>query len=230
MKQVDRAHYCPDKRNAYQDSPQTIGYGATISAPHMHAHAAESLLAFLQPGSSVLDVGSGSGYLLSVFHHLIKGETSRVVGIEHIPQLVDLSRENLINDGMDDVLRVGKVEIVHGDGRKGEFCARGGKKTICIARPLIVIYVRRPSTRTGWPNRAPYNAIHVGAASPPSVLSTLEAQLARPGRLFIPVEDPNTRQQDIYHVDKDEQGNVTRKKMYGVRYVPLTDQVKQWSG
>lgn len=43
---------------------------------------------------------------------------------------------------------------------------------------------------TGWPARAPYNAIHVGAASPPSVIDALEAQLAKPGRLFIPVEDP----------------------------------------
>lgn len=34
MKQVDRAKYCPDKRGAYQDSPQPIGYSATISAPH----------------------------------------------------------------------------------------------------------------------------------------------------------------------------------------------------
>lgn len=34
MKQVDRANYCPDKRSAYQDSPQPIGYSATISAPH----------------------------------------------------------------------------------------------------------------------------------------------------------------------------------------------------
>lgn len=33
---------------------------------------------------------------------------------------------------------------------------------------------------------------------------------------------------DIYHVDKDEGGKVTRKKMYGVRYVPLTDADKQW--
>ena len=33
MKKVDRAHYCP--HNSYVDSPQGIGYHATISAPHM---------------------------------------------------------------------------------------------------------------------------------------------------------------------------------------------------
>jgi protein-L-isoaspartate O-methyltransferase len=43
-----------------------IGYNATISAPHMHAYAAENLLPLLPttsaPGGAVLDVGSGSGY------------------------------------------------------------------------------------------------------------------------------------------------------------------------
>ena len=33
MKAVDRADYC--KHSPYQDSPQGIGYGVTISAPHM---------------------------------------------------------------------------------------------------------------------------------------------------------------------------------------------------
>ena len=33
MKAIDRADFC--KHNPYQDSPQGIGYGVTISAPHM---------------------------------------------------------------------------------------------------------------------------------------------------------------------------------------------------
>ena len=35
MLKVDRAHFCPIL--PYEDSPQTIGYDATISAPHIHA-------------------------------------------------------------------------------------------------------------------------------------------------------------------------------------------------
>lgn len=46
-----------------------IGYNATISAPHMHAHAAENLLSSLPAadfkGGAILDVGSGSGYRMS---------------------------------------------------------------------------------------------------------------------------------------------------------------------
>lgn len=33
MVETDRGHYCP--KNAYVDSPQGIGNGVTISAPHM---------------------------------------------------------------------------------------------------------------------------------------------------------------------------------------------------
>lgn len=33
MLDTDRAFYCP--RDPYQDTPQSIGYDATISAPHM---------------------------------------------------------------------------------------------------------------------------------------------------------------------------------------------------
>lgn len=61
MVSVDRGHYC--KKNPYMDAPQTIGYGVTISAPHMHAYALELLRGQLLEGEKALDVGSGSGYL-----------------------------------------------------------------------------------------------------------------------------------------------------------------------
>jgi len=50
LKQVDRKYYAPT--NPYQDSPQSIGYQATISAPHMHAHAIEYLFDQLSRDSS----------------------------------------------------------------------------------------------------------------------------------------------------------------------------------
>lgn len=49
MKKVDRAHYCHQR--PYQDSPQSIGYSVTISAPHMHASALQLLLSKLKPGT-----------------------------------------------------------------------------------------------------------------------------------------------------------------------------------
>jgi protein-L-isoaspartate(D-aspartate) O-methyltransferase len=44
--------------------------------------------------------------------------------------------------------------------------------------------------------------------------------------LFIPVDDELGYGQHIYVVDKDAKGEVTKKKLYGVSYVPLTDAPK----
>ncbi len=200
MAAVDRAHYCPSSpRAAYEDAPQAIGFGATISAPHMHAAACESLLGFLpeNAGARVLDVGSGSGYLTHVLANLVCGPDGRgdgkVVGVDHIPGLVDRSRENLqrSQEGRA-LLAAGKVELVAADGRQGH------------------------------PAAGPYDAIHVGAAAR-ELHPALVDQLKSPGRLFIPVEDAGGGNQWIWIVDKDADGKVTKRKDMGVRYVPLTD-------
>ena len=62
MATTDRQFYAPN--NPHEDRPQYIGFGATISAPHMHAHALELLNDHvMKENSRILDVGSGSGYL-----------------------------------------------------------------------------------------------------------------------------------------------------------------------
>lgn len=61
MLTVDRENY--SKMHPYRDTPQSIGYGATISAPHMHAAALELLIDHLTSGEKALDVGCGTGYL-----------------------------------------------------------------------------------------------------------------------------------------------------------------------
>ncbi|KAJ3764038.1 Pcmt1-prov protein [Lentinula raphanica] len=213
MKKVDRANYVRDRRDAYQDSPQSIGHGATISAPHMHAYAAAHLLPYLPPGGRVLDIGSGSGYLSAVFYHLINdphGENPSnsdtdtdtdtdseqkplVTGIEHVSQLTDWSLSNLNRDGLGAALENGQIQMITGDGR------------------------------LGYPKNAPYNAIHVGAAAP-DLPQALVDQLAPGGRIFIPI---GTYVQNVYHIDKDETGKVTQTEVMGVRYVPLTDRESQ---
>jgi protein-L-isoaspartate(D-aspartate) O-methyltransferase len=200
MARVDRAHYAP--RAPYDDSPQQIGFAATISAPHMHAAACESLLGFLVkkgPGGEgsderrVLDVGCGSGYLTHVLAECQGEGEGKVVGIDHIQGLVDMSRRNMMKSERGrELLESQRVELVCGDGRKG------------------------------YAALAPYDAIHVGAAA--KVLhEELVEQLKSPGRMFIPVDDGVGGGQWIWVVDKDENGKVKKRKDMGVRYVPLTD-------
>ena len=72
MLQVDRADF--SSWNPYEDSPQSIGYGATISAPHMHAYALEYLEPYCSENIHILDVGSGSGYLTVALSKIIKDD------------------------------------------------------------------------------------------------------------------------------------------------------------
>jgi len=135
MRQTDRGLYSKIKSEAYNDTPHPIGWGATISAPHMHARALDLLFPQVSASSSpkILDVGSGSGYLGACFARL-SGKDGRVIGIDVIPELVDWSIQNMNKDDPE-LLKSGKVAIKVGDGWKGD------------------------------PQNAPFDVIHVGAAA-----------------------------------------------------------------
>lgn len=228
---VDRAHYAPS--SPYEDSPQAIGHRATISAPHMHANAAESLLPFLQPSLSsksrprrVLDIGSGSGYLTHVLASLA-GNDSVVVGVEHIEALRTLGEANMSKSPEGRALLAsGRVRFRVGDGRKGwvepetlasSSGAGNTAKENAAPEEDKVGGAADESDAQGW------DAIHVGAAAA-ELHGELVAQLRRPGRMFIPVVDEGRRsEQYIWVVDKNEQGKVEKKRLFGVRYVLLTD-------
>lgn len=65
--------------------------------------------------------------------------------------------------------------------------------------------------RKGYPPQAPYDVIHVGAASPNKPIALIE-QLKKGGRMFVPV---GTQMQDVWLFDKDEEGNVKEEKLFG---------------
>lgn len=48
-------------------------------------------------GARALDVGSGSGYLSACMAFMV-GPRGRVVGIEHIPELIEVSTKNVRKD------------------------------------------------------------------------------------------------------------------------------------
>jgi len=83
MERVERHRFVPldHRRLAYEDSALPIGLGQSISQPYMVAAMTQAL--DLQPGSRVLEVGSGSGYQTAVLAEL----ADRVYTIERLAQL-----------------------------------------------------------------------------------------------------------------------------------------------
>ena len=104
----------------------------------MHAYCMEWMKQKLVPGARVLDVGCGSGYLCATFYEMtVKDEKANVIGIEHIEELAQFSRDNLKNAGYSSQMENGNIKVVCGDARQG------------------------------YKEGAPYDAIHVGAAAHP---------------------------------------------------------------
>ncbi|KAL9666202.1 hypothetical protein QQ045_000526 [Rhodiola kirilowii] len=91
---IDRALFVYDDGNPYDDSPMVIGYNTTISARHMHAMCLELLEKNMQPGMRALYIGSGTGYLTTCFGMMV-GPAGRAIGMEHKPELVASSIENI---------------------------------------------------------------------------------------------------------------------------------------
>ena len=83
----------------------------------MHAYALEHLEPFIRPGSHVLDVGSGSGYLTACMAEMV-GPKGVVVGIEHVPELTEQATRNMEKHHKS-WMEEGRVKLVTGDGRKG---------------------------------------------------------------------------------------------------------------
>jgi protein-L-isoaspartate(D-aspartate) O-methyltransferase len=111
MRAVPREQFIPEaqQRQAYSDTPLSIGHGQTISAPHMVAIMAEALQ--LNPNHTVLEVGTGAGYHAAVISHITtKGH---IYSIERVPELAAKARKNFETLGIDN------VTVVIGDGSQG---------------------------------------------------------------------------------------------------------------
>jgi len=86
FRKVDRKDFVHKEHEelAYVDRPVPIN-GVTISAPHIVAEVTELLE--IQPGDTVLEIGSGSGYQAAIIGKI----ASQVIGVE---LLEDLAKES----------------------------------------------------------------------------------------------------------------------------------------
>ncbi|EYU22221.1 hypothetical protein ABFS82_09G009900 [Erythranthe guttata] len=139
----------------------------------------------------------GSGTgYLTACFAVMVGSQGRAIGVEHIPELVESSGKNIEKSVAAPLLKEGSLSIHIGDGRQG------------------------------WPEFAPYDAIHVGAAAP-EIPPALVEQLKPGGRLVVPVGKVS---QELKVIDKNMDGTLSVRNELSVRYVPLTSREAQLRG
>ncbi|XP_031250719.1 protein-L-isoaspartate O-methyltransferase 1-like [Pistacia vera] len=139
----------------------------------------------------------GSGTgYLTACFAVMVGPQGRAVGVEHIPELVNSSIKNIEKSAAAPLLKDGSLAVHVGDGRQG------------------------------WPEFAPYDAIHVGAAAA-EIPQALIDQLKPGGRMVIPVGNIF---QDLKVIDKNSDGSISVRSETSVRYVPLTSRDAQLQG
>lgn len=114
MLRVSRHKFVPEyqRKEAYIDVSLEIGYGQTISAPHMVAIMCELLE--LSEGHKVLEIGAGSGYNAAVMGELV-GKNGHVYTVERVEPLVHFARKNLKETGYN------SITVVLEDGSTGYF-------------------------------------------------------------------------------------------------------------
>ncbi len=109
MLRVPRHEFVPEtlRVEAYEDHPLPIGDRQTISQPYVVAVMLESLE--LTPASTVLEIGTGSGYVTALLGEL----AAQVFSIERHPDLASHARVVLARFGY------ANVHISTGDGTLG---------------------------------------------------------------------------------------------------------------
>jgi protein-L-isoaspartate(D-aspartate) O-methyltransferase len=109
IEKVPRHEFVPENvaEHAYEDMPLPIGYGQTISQPFIVAYMSDALE--VEPGSRILEIGTGSGYQAAVLAEL----GAEVYTIEIVQPLAERARKDLARLGYD------RVHVKTGDGYAG---------------------------------------------------------------------------------------------------------------
>lgn len=95
--------------------------------------------------------------------------------------------------------------------------ARRARRTLRAAG-YDSIKIKTGDGNFGWPEHAPFDAVILTAAAP-TIPPKLIEQLKVGGRMLLPVGSAN---QELVLVTKKEGGNLERRRLLPVRFVPLT--------
>lgn len=120
MRSVPRGKFLPENMQSYStvDTPLPIGFGQTVSAPHMVSIMNEALQ--LDVGQKVLEVGAGSGWHAATIAEIVapsdapRSEWGHVYTVEIIEGLAEFARKNVRNAGYGD-----RITIICADGSMG---------------------------------------------------------------------------------------------------------------
>jgi protein-L-isoaspartate(D-aspartate) O-methyltransferase len=131
-------------------------------------------------------------------------------------------------------------EIGTGSGYQAAVCAEIAAEvyTIEIVEPLAKrakellkelgyknIFVKAGDAYFGWPEKAPFDAI-IGTAAAERIPEPLIKQLKPGGRMILPYETSSGFQYLVL-VTKDEKGELHKKNVMPVRFVPMTGEVQK---
>jgi protein-L-isoaspartate(D-aspartate) O-methyltransferase len=151
------------------------------------------------------------------------------------PYIVAFMTEALGLDPNSNVLEIGT-----GSGYQAAVCAEIARRvhTIEIVEPLATSAARRLKTLGypnvlvkagdgyhGWVEKGPFDAI-IGTAAAERIPPALLEQLAPDGRMILPVGDAWGFQHLIL-ITKDRSGELRRRQVMPVRFVPMTGRVQQ---
>jgi protein-L-isoaspartate(D-aspartate) O-methyltransferase len=107
------------------------------------------------------------------------------------------------------------IEIVEGLAKRAE------EKLKELGYPNV--FVRAGDGYFGWPGKTPFDAI-IGTAAAERIPEPLIEQLAPGGRMILPYETSSGFQYLVL-ITKDEKGNIKRRNVLPVRFVPMTGEV-----
>ncbi|AKC86266.1 protein-L-isoaspartate O-methyltransferase family protein [Pseudoxanthomonas suwonensis] len=129
---VPREAFVPEAHRAlaYADLELPLGHGATMMKPVVEGRMLQALQ--LQPGDSVLEVGTGSGYISACLAALAR----EVVSLELVPELAEAARARLDATGLGTSVRIEVADALRYDAGARQFDA------VCVTGAVAEVPAR----------------------------------------------------------------------------------------